>query len=314
MKLAMIGLGKMGANMSRRLVKAGHQVVGYDRLAETTARLAQEIALSPARSLEGMISLLDEPVQAAGGARQEHRIVWIMVPAGEPTELTIASLLELLSQGDIIIDGGNSNFRDSIRRAEMLKEHGLRFLDAGVSGGVWGLEEGYSLMVGGDTEAVDYVAPILADLAPGKHHGWGRVGPSGAGHFVKMVHNGIEYGLMETYAEGFELLRAREDLDLDLRQVAQIWRHGSVVRSWLLDLIARALEDDPDLSAVRGWVDDSGEGRWTVVEAIDDAVPVPVIATALFRRFSSRQEDSFAMKLLAAMRNQFGGHPIKREL
>lgn len=314
MKLAMIGLGKMGGNMARRLLEAGHRVVGYDRLAEVTTALAEEVTLNPAKTIAEAIQLLDEPVKEAKTSEHPQRIVWIMVPAGEPTEIAIVSLSKLLEPGDILIDGGNSNFRDSIRRSVLLEKQGIFFLDVGVSGGVWGLEEGYSMMVGGDPKAVKVVEPIFEALAPAPDRGWGHVGPPGSGHFVKMVHNGIEYGMMEAYAEGFELLRARKDFMIDLHQVAEIWRTGSVVRSWLLDLTAVALKDDPELSDIQGWVADSGEGRWTVMEAIDDAVPVPVIASALFRRFSSRQEDSFAMKLLAAMRHQFGGHPIKRDL
>jgi len=234
-----------------------------------------------------------------------------MVPAGAPTEGTVQALGDLLSAGDVVIDGGNSNFNDSMRRAAFLKERGIEFVDAGVSGGVWGLAEGYSMMVGGSEDVVQRLSPIFETLAPGAHTGWGRVGPGGAGHFTKMVHNGIEYGLMEAYAEGFELLRARKDFSLDLHQVAEIWRYGSVVRSWLLDLTANALAEDQELSDIRGWVSDSGEGRWTVFEAINMDVPAPVITLSLFRRFSSRQDESYAAKLLAAMRNQFGGHAVK---
>jgi len=235
-----------------------------------------------------------------------------MVPAGDPTESTVRALADLLAPDDVVIDGGNSNFHDSMRRAAFLQERGIHFLDAGVSGGVWGLKEGYSMMIGGEAAIVERLRPIFETLAPAPDRGWGRVGPNGAGHFVKMVHNGIEYGLMEAYAEGFELLRARSDFALDLHQVAEIWRYGSVVRSWLLDLTAAALADDPELSDIRGWVADSGEGRWTVFEAIHLDVPAPVITLALFQRFVSRQEESYAAKLLAAMRNQFGGHAVKK--
>jgi len=302
MELAMIGLGRMGANMSRRLCKGGHRVVGYNRSPEITRQLAEEIGLVPSLSLEEGTRLLKQP-----------RVVWCMVPAGEVTEQTIRRLAELLSPGDTVIDGGNSNFNDSMRRAGYLAERSIEFLDVGTSGGIWGLTEGYSLMIGGKRELVDRLKPIFATLAPGPDKGWGYVGPYGAGHFVKMVHNGIEYGMMEAYAEGFELLRARQDFALDLHQVAEIWRYGSVVRSWLLDLAALALRDDPELSEIRGWVADSGEGRWTVMEAVRNDVPLDVIATALFKRFASRQDESYAARLLAALRKEFGGHEFKRE-
>lgn len=301
MKLAMIGLGKMGANMSRRLMAAGHQVVGYNLNKEVTEKMASKDGLAPAYSLEEAVNLLDAP-----------RIVWVMVPSGDPTESTVSSLANLLSPHDIVIDGGNSNFNDSIRRAELLAKKKIDFLDVGVSGGVWGLKEGYSLMIGGDSKVTDHLAPIFKTLAPSADSGWGHVGPSGSGHYVKMVHNGIEYGLMQAYAEGFDLLKSREDFNLDLHQVAEIWRDGSVVRSWLLDLTANALADDQDLSDIRPWVADSGEGRWTVIEAINQAVPAPVITMALFQRFVSRQDNSYAAKLLAAMRNQFGGHAVRK--
>ncbi|MGE5221784.1 MAG: phosphogluconate dehydrogenase (NAD(+)-dependent, decarboxylating) [Omnitrophica WOR_2 bacterium] len=300
MKIAMVGLGKMGGNMTRRLIQGGHQVAGFDFSKEAVEQLAGEIKLIPAGSLEDLVLKLEPP-----------RAVWIMVPAGHPTEETIETLAGLLSKGDVIIDGGNSNFQDSIRRAAFLKGKGIYFLDVGVSGGVWGLKEGYSMMVGGEADIVELFRPIFETLAPAPDKGWGYVGPSGSGHYVKMIHNGIEYGLMEAYAEGFELLRARQDFHLNNKQISEIWRYGSVVRSWLLDLIAAALSEDPDLKDIRGWVEDSGEGRWTVEEAINQGVPAPVIALSLFRRFESRQEDSFAAKLLAAMRNQFGGHEVK---
>jgi len=241
------------------------------------------------------------------------RAVWVMVPAGDPTESVVNALADKLSPGDTAIDGGNSNFKDSMRRAALLKERGVYFVDVGTSGGVWGLTEGYSMMVGGETEVVESLRPIFETLAPGPEKGWGHVGPSGAGHFVKMVHNGIEYGLMQAYAEGFEIMRAREDFDLDLHHIAQIWRYGSVVRSWLLDLTAAALSEDQDLADIRGWVEDSGEGRWTVAEAINEDVPAPVITLSLLMRLVSRQEKSYAAKLLAAMRNQFGGHAVLEE-
>jgi 6-phosphogluconate dehydrogenase len=263
--------------------------------------MAAEESLIPAFSLAEVVEQLDAP-----------RIAWAMVPAGDPVEKTVEELRERLSPGDIVIDGGNSNYQDSMRRAAYLAEKKIEFLDAGVSGGIWGLKEGYSMMVGGEKEAVAQVRPVFETLAPGPKTGWGHVGPHGAGHFVKMVHNGIEYGLMEAYAEGFEIMRAREDFGLDLHQIAEVWRFGSVVRSWLLDLTALALEDDQELSDIKGWVADSGEGRWTVFEAINQDVPAPVITLALMQRFASRQEESYAAKLLAAMRNQFGGHAVKK--
>ncbi len=301
MEIGIIGLGKMGGNMARRLLRAGHRVVGYNRSPEVTRQLAQEEGLTPAFSPEELVEQLTAP-----------RAVWVMVPAGGPTESIVLTLADLLAPDDVVIDGGNSNFNDSMRRAVFLQERNIHFLDAGVSGGVWGLKEGYSMMIGGEAAIVERLRPIFETLAPAPDRGWGHVGPNGAGHFVKMVHNGIEYGLMEAYAEGFELLRARRDFALDLHQVAEIWRYGSVVRSWLLDLTAAALADDPELSDIRGWVADSGEGRWTVFEAINNDVPAPVIALALFQRFVSRQEESYAAKLLAAMRNQFGGHAVKK--
>ncbi|MBL7163476.1 MAG: decarboxylating 6-phosphogluconate dehydrogenase [Anaerolineales bacterium] len=302
MKLAIIGLGKMGGNMARRLIRDGHEVVGYNLEPEPTQQLAEEAGLIPAFSLE-------ETVDKLSG----RRVAWVMVPAGKPTEMTVQALGDLLSEGDIVIDGGNSNYKETMQRAEMLKGKGIFFVDVGTSGGVWGLKEGYSMMVGGEDEAVEFIRPILESLAPEKEKGWGRVGPSGSGHFVKMVHNGIEYGLMQAYAEGFEIMRAKEQFGLDLHHISEIWRFGSVVRSWLLDLTANALSENPDLDGIKDWVADSGEGRWTVFEAIDLDVPAPVITQALQARFVSRQEESFAAKILAAMRNQFGGHAVKRE-
>ena len=286
--------------MSRRLIAAGHQVVGFNKTKQTTIDLAEEVSLTPTFSLKEAVEALEAP-----------RVVWLMVPAGEPVESSIQELAELFAPADIVIDGGNSNFNDTVRRAEILGGKGIHMVDAGVSGGVWGLEGGYSMMVGGEKDVVKYLRPIFEALAPAPDQGWGHVGPHGAGHFVKMVHNGIEYGLMEAYAEGFEIMKAREDFDLDLHQVADIWRYGSVVRSWLLDLTARALEDDQHLSDIAGWVADSGEGRWTVFEAINQDVPAPVITLALLQRLASRQEESYAAKLLAAMRQQFGGHAVK---
>ena len=301
MQLAMIGLGKMGANMARRLLRGGHEVVGVNIESEVTDRLAAEEGLVPAYSVTDAVLKLRKP-----------RTVWMMVPAGGPTEEVVQSLRAQLAAGDIVIDGGNSNYKDTIRRGRALAEKGILYIDVGTSGGIWGLAEGYSMMVGGDAAAVEAIRPALECLAPAENRGWGHVGPSGSGHFVKMVHNGIEYGLMQAYAEGFELLKAKQDFALDLHQVAEIWRHGSVVRSWLLDLTAAALEPDQDLSDIRGWVADSGEGRWTVFEAVDLDVPAPVITLALQMRFVSRQDDSYAARLLAAMRNQFGGHAVKQ--
>jgi 6-phosphogluconate dehydrogenase len=303
MELAMIGLGKMGGNMARRLARGGHRVVAYNRSPEKAVALAEEEdSVVAATSLEEIPAKLAAP-----------RVVWVMVPAGAPTERTIDALLEILSPGDIIIDGGNSNYKDTVRRSEKVAEKGLHFVDVGTSGGIWGLAEGYSMMVGGEKGVVESIRPIFESLAPGANRGWGYVGPSGAGHFVKMVHNGIEYGMMQAYAEGFEILRAKEEFDLDLHNVAEIWRFGSVVRSWLLDLTADALAEDQELPGIKDWVADSGEGRWTVFDAIDLDVPAPVITLALQMRFVSRQEESYAAKLLAAMRNQFGGHAVKRK-
>jgi 6-phosphogluconate dehydrogenase len=288
MKLGMVGLGRMGANMVERLRQGGHEV-------ETYARTAPE---RTADSLVELATKLEQP-----------RVVWLMIPSGDPTEKAFQTLLPLLEDGDTVVDGGNSNFRDSMRRAVQAKAKGVSFLDAGVSGGIWGLAEGYCIMAGGEEGAFQAVEPALATLAP--EGGYAHVGPSGAGHFVKMVHNGIEYGLMEAYAEGFELLQGIPDFELDLQQIAALWQHGSVVRSWLLELLDRALQADPGLDEIRGYVQDSGEGRWTVHEAVEAAVPVPVLALSLFARFSSRQDESFAAKVNAALRNQFGGHAVE---
>jgi 6-phosphogluconate dehydrogenase len=287
----MVGLGRMGANMAERLREDGHDVIGYDR----------DPNVSQVASLAELVAKLDVP-----------RVVWVMVPAGASTEETIGALASLLASGDVIVDGGNSNFRDSIRRATDLGARGVDLLDVGTSGGIWGRTEGFCLMVGGNADAFARVEPVFGTLAPA--NGVAHVGPSGAGHFVKMVHNGIEYAMLQSYAEGFEVLEASKVFpDLDLYSIAELWRNGSVVRSWLLDLAARALEADPELAHVKGWVADSGEGRWTILEAIEEDVPVPAIAAALFARFSSRQDDSFAMKMIAALRNQFGGHTVRSE-
>ncbi|MBE0411889.1 MAG: decarboxylating 6-phosphogluconate dehydrogenase [Anaerolineales bacterium] len=301
MKIAMVGLGKMGANMATRLLRGGHHVVGYD-IDETAIQSLEKDGAEGARTLAELAGKLEAP-----------RSVWVMVPSGDITEQTILNLVEVLSPGDTIIDGGNSNYKDTQRRAQMLKEKGLDFIDVGTSGGIWGLSEGYSLMIGGQTEVVERHREIFETLAPSPDQGWGYVGTNGSGHFVKMIHNGIEYGLMQAYAEGFEILKAKEEFDLDLHQIAEIWRYGSVVRSWLLDLTANALSADQDLTDIKAWVADSGEGRWTVFEAIDLDVAAPVITLALQRRLRSRSESPFSDRLLAALRNQFGGHAVKKD-
>lgn len=301
MEIGMIGLGKMGANMTTRLLDGGHNVVAFD-LNEEVIRKAEDGGADAAYTLDEVVARLSAP-----------RAVWVMVPSGNPTESTINSLAERLSSGDVILDGGNSNYKDSQRRAEVLGNLEIDFIDVGTSGGVWGLSEGYSMMIGGDEDVVERLRPIFETLAPASDQGWGHVGPAGAGHYVKMVHNGIEYGLMQAYAEGFELLEAKRDLNLDLHQIAEVWRFGSVVRSWLLDLTANALKENPTLEGIAAYVPDSGEGRWTVLEGIDLNLSIPVITLALQRRFRSREEAPFGDKLLSAMRNQFGGHAIKRD-
>lgn len=300
MELGMIGLGRMGANMTERLVAGGHRVVGQDRSAEAMARVVERGAES-ASSAGALIEGLAPP-----------RTLWLMVPASA-VDATLAELMPLLSSGDVVIDGGNSNYRDTLRRADALRARELHFVDVGTSGGIWGLREGYSLMIGGERDVVARLTPLFETLAPAPDRGWGHVGPSGAGHFAKMVHNGIEYGMMQAYAEGFAILERKRELELDVAQVAEIWRHGSVVRSWLLDLIATALSEDTSLSTVLPYVEDSGEGRWTVTEAMDLDVPAPVITLALQQRLRSRLENSFADRLLAVMREQFGGHAVRRE-
>jgi len=301
MELGIVGLGRMGSNMARRLLRAGHRVVGYDLDVDKTREMTPE-GVEGVFSLADMVSKLTAP-----------RVVWMMLPAGDATERTIEALIPLLARGDVVIDGGNSNYKDTLRRGARLREHGLHFVDVGTSGGIWGLSEGYSLMIGGEEAIVQRLRPIFETLAPAADRGWGHVGPMGAGHFVKMVHNGIEYGVMQAYAEGFELLHAKKEFDLDLHQIAEIWRFGSVVRSWLLDLTAAALADDQTLSGVKGWVADSGEGRWTVAEAVDLDVPAPIITLALLMRLVSRQDASYAAKLLAVMRSKFGGHEVMRD-
>ncbi|HEV2523076.1 MAG TPA: decarboxylating 6-phosphogluconate dehydrogenase [Candidatus Acidoferrales bacterium] len=299
MELGMVGLGRMGANMVERLVLGGHRVVGYDRDPGAVSHVTAAGA-GGADSLATLAGKLNKP-----------RAIWIMVPSGAPVDETIAALLPHLSKDDILIDGGNSNYKDSQRRAANLKAQGFQFVDVGTSGGIWGLKEGYSMMVGGDKTVVDRLRPLFETLAPAKDQGWGHVGPAGAGHFVKMVHNGIEYGLMQAYAEGFAVLKKKSEFSLDMHQISEIWRTGSVVRSWLLDLLSIALKDNPEMAGIAPYVADSGEGRWTVAEAIDLDVPAPVITLSLLQRLTSRNSDSYSDKLLAAMRNQFGGHAIK---
>ncbi|MDT8375210.1 MAG: decarboxylating 6-phosphogluconate dehydrogenase [Mariprofundaceae bacterium] len=301
MKLAMIGLGRMGGNMVKRLAKGGHDLVAYDVSAEPGAALAAEFAnVAAAGTLQEVIALLPAP-----------RSIWVMVPH-QFVDASIENLLQAgLEAGDLIIDGGNSNYRDGQRRAKELAEKGVLFADCGTSGGVWGLQNGYSLMIGGEKAAIDMIAPALTTLASNNGKGWGHMGPVGSGHFVKMVHNGIEYGMMQAFAEGFELMKAKEEFDLDMHQISRVWQHGSVVSSWLLDLTGDALEQDGDLSSLSDWMDDSGEGRWTVNESIDLGIPAPVLTLALQMRFRSRQKDAFAGKIVNAQRAGFGGHAIR---
>ncbi|MCU0490748.1 MAG: decarboxylating 6-phosphogluconate dehydrogenase [Chloroflexaceae bacterium] len=298
MELGITGLGRMGAGMAERWVRGGHRVVAHNRSRGPVDELATKGA-DPAYSIEELVSKLAAP-----------RAIWIMLPAGDVTEQMIQQLIPLLQPGDTIIDGGNTNYKDDIRRAAMLKEHGLHYMDQGTSGGVWGLDNGYCIMVGGEPEVVGRLEPAFKTLAP--PDGYVHCGPVGSGHFVKMVHNGIEYGMMQAYAEGFEIMRAKQEFGIDLHAVASAWRYGSVVRSWLLDLTVDAFARDPDLASIKGYVQDSGEGRWTIQEAIDLDVPAPVITLSLFERFHSRQDESFAAKVLAAMRAGFGGHAVKK--
>jgi 6-phosphogluconate dehydrogenase len=297
MELGMIGLGRMGANMTERLVNGGHRVISFDRSAEAIQRVV-DIGAVGAHSLADFVKQLALP-----------RAIWLMVPSGDPVDQTIEQLLPNLSKGDIVIDGGNSNYKDSIRRATKLKQQSMHFVDAGTSGGIWGLKNGYCMMVGGEKEVVSRLEPIFTTLAP--KDGYLHVGPNGAGHFVKMIHNGIEYGMLQAYGEGFELLKASQ-FDLDLAKISHLWNQGSVVRSWLLELAESAFEKDPKLSSIKGYVEDSGEGRWTIEEAIERSVPAPVLMLSLFARFASRQEDSFSAKVIAALRNEFGGHAVKK--
>jgi 6-phosphogluconate dehydrogenase len=301
MQLGLIGLGKMGGNMAERIRQGGHQVVGFDFSAEAVAKLTASGNVGVS-SLEELASKL-----------QGRKAIWIMVPQGKPVDDTIAKLEPLLNKGDILIDGGNSNYKESIRRHAEVAAKGFHFVDVGTSGGVWGLKEGYSMMIGGDKEPVEFLRPIFEALAPAKDKGWGHVGPAGSGHFVKMVHNGIEYGMMQAFAEGFTIMEKKEELNLDLAQISEIWRHGSVVRSWLLDLTADALSKNPTLDGLEAYVSDSGEGRWTVFEAIDLNVSAPVITESLIRRIRSREENNFTDRMLAIMRNAFGGHAVKKD-
>ena len=301
MQLGLIGLGKMGGNMAERLRLGGHQVVGFDFNAEAVARLAAQGNVG--------VSTLDELAEKLEG----RKAIWIMVPQGKPVDETIAKLLPHLNPGDILIDGGNSNYKDTMRRHDEIGAQGFQFVDVGTSGGIWGLKEGYSMMIGGDEDPVEYLRPIFQTLAPAPDQGWGHVGPGGAGHFVKMIHNGIEYGMMQAYAEGFTIMETKQELGLDLPQISQIWRFGSVVRSWLLDLAADALAKNPRLEGLEAFVEDSGEGRWTVIEAIDLNVSAPVITASLMRRIRSREENNFTDRMLAVMRNEFGGHAVKKE-
>ena len=301
MQLGMIGLGRMGGNMAERLRLGGHQVVGFDFSADAVKRLSASGNVG--------VSTLDDLAKKLSG----RKAIWIMVPQGKPVDDTIAKLEPLLNKGDILIDGGNSNYKDSQRHYKEVAAKGFQFVDVGTSGGVWGLKEGYSMMIGGDKEAVEYLRPIFEALAPAKDRGWGHVGPAGAGHFVKMVHNGIEYGMMQAFAEGFTIMDTKKELQLDLPQIAQIWRFGSVVRSWLLDLTADALAKNPELKGLEAYVADSGEGRWTVYEAIDLNVSAPVITESLLRRIRSREENNYTDRMLSIMRNAFGGHAVKTD-
>ncbi|MBB6240796.1 phosphogluconate dehydrogenase (NAD(+)-dependent, decarboxylating) [Rhodanobacter sp. MP1X3] len=301
MELGMVGLGKMGANMAERLLKGGHKVTGFDPNADARTLLVSKGA-GEADSLEALVKALPTP-----------RVVWVMVPSGKITDDTVDTLYKLLSAGDTVIDGGNSNYKDTQRRAASYVDKKINYVDCGTSGGIWGLAEGYSMMVGGDEKAVDAIKPIFETLAPAKDQGWGRVGPVSSGHYTKMVHNGIEYGMMQAYAEGFSILKHKTEFGLDLKQVGEIWRYGSVVRSWLLDLTTDALGKNPNMTGIAPYVVDSGEGRWTVDAAMELSVSAPVITLSLMERYRSRDNDSFADKLLASMRNEFGGHEIKKE-
>ena len=301
MRLAMIGLGKMGGNMVRRLRRGGIEVVGYDRATDVVAQLVREEGMLAASSVADAVGQLSGP-----------RVVWLMLPSGAPTEQQIRALAPMLAKGDVIVDGGNSNYHDSQRHGAWLAEQGIGFMDSGTSGGVWGLANGYCLMVGATPEVAKIMTPILQVLAPAKDRGWAHVGPVGSGHFTKMIHNGIEYGMMQSFAEGLELLRGKKEFGLDLAQITELWRHSSVVRSWLLDLTAEALKHDQKLDGIAPFVPDSGEGRWTVVEAIEQGVAAPVLTLALQMRFTSQDETGYGYRLLSTMRNAFGGHAVKQ--
>lgn len=298
MELGMIGLGRMGANMTERLLRGGHKLITYDRSPEAIQRCVDKGAFG-AHSLADFVKQVSLP-----------RVIWLMVPSGEPVDLTIEQLLPNLLENDIIIDGGNSHYKDSIRRAEKLKQLGIHFVDAGTSGGIWGLQEGYCLMIGGEKAIVDQLEPIFKTLAP--ENGFAHVGASGAGHFAKMVHNGIEYGMLQAYGEGFEMLKASQ-FEFDLGKISHLWNQGSVVRSWLLELAENAFQKDPQLSSIKGFVEDSGEGRWAVLEAVEREIPASILTLSLFARYASRQEDSFSAKVIAALRNEFGGHGVRKE-
>ncbi len=300
MKIALIGLGKMGANMARRLCRGGVDVVGFNRSREIVEELAADEGMVAASSLTDAVEQLPSP-----------RIVWLMLPSGAPTENTLKELIPMLGQGDIVIEGGNSNYHDSQRRGKMMAEHGIGYVDSGTSGGVWGLKEGYCLMVGGEKEHIRIIEPVLKTLAPASDRGWAHVGPVGAGHFTKMIHNGIEYGMMQAYAEGFALLRGKEEFSLDMAQITELWRHGSVVRSWLLDLTADFMKKDQSLEGIEPYVADSGEGRWTVNESVDQGVAAPVLTLALQMRFASQDDYGYGNRVLSMMRNAFGGHFVE---
>jgi len=299
MRTGFVGLGKMGINMVERLIGGGHEIAAYART-EATVKKAEEKGAVGAASLQDIADKLEKP-----------RVIWTMVPAGKATEETLMTLAGTMEEGDILVDGGNSYYKDSMRMAEALRKKKIGFLDVGTSGGIWGLTEGYCMMIGGDKDVFEKVEPLIKTLAP--EDGYAHVGPGGAGHFVKMVHNGIEYAMLQAYAEGFEIMNAKKDFDLDLRNISDLWNHGSVVRSWLLELAERAFDKEPDLSSIRGYVEDSGEGRWTVAEAIELDVPAPNITISLMERFRSRQDESFGAKVIAALRNEFGGHGVKNK-
>jgi len=301
MRLTIIGLGKMGGNMARRLCRGGVEVVGFNRSRDIIDTLKKEEGMIAADSVEDAIGKLDSP-----------KVVWLMLPDGDPTENMIKDVMQMLNKGDLIIDGGNSNYHDTQRRGEMLSEKGINYIDVGTSGGVWGLDNGYCMMVGGEKKSVTLLEPVLKILAPGPDQGWAHVGPVGAGHFTKMVHNGIEYGMMQAFAEGFALIRGKKEFDVDLAELAEIWRHGSVVRSWLLDLTAESFKDDQSLKDIAPYVSDSGEGRWTAIEAIDQGVSSPVMTLALFMRFTSQDKEGYTNRVLSMMRNAFGGHAIQK--